>query len=140
MANGVVRGINKVIDVMNNLSFDIPDWVPGLGGQKFGFSIGHMSEVSLPRLAKGNVAYSETMAIFGEYAGASSNPEITAPQNVMAETFRNVLTDFDFSNNDGKPMRVQLIVGAKTFVDEVIDGINEKTRQTGKAQIKVAYE
>lgn len=33
MANGVVKGINKVISVMNNLSFDIPDWVPGMGGK-----------------------------------------------------------------------------------------------------------
>ncbi len=55
LANGVVRGINKVIDALNNLSFTIPDWVPEFGGRTFGFNIGKLGEVSLPRLSSGGV-------------------------------------------------------------------------------------
>lgn len=55
LANGVVWGMNKVIDALNNLSFTIPDWVPEFGGRTFGFSIGKLSEVNLPRLASGGV-------------------------------------------------------------------------------------
>lgn len=55
LANGVVRGMNRVIDALNNLSFTIPDWVPEFGGRTFGFSIGKLSEVNLPRLASGGV-------------------------------------------------------------------------------------
>lgn len=43
--------------------------------------------------AKGNVAYGPTVAEFGEYSGANSNPEITAPQNIMRETLFEALTD-----------------------------------------------
>lgn len=43
--------------------------------------------------AKGNVAYGPTFAEFGEYSGANSNPEITAPQNLMRETLFEALTD-----------------------------------------------
>lgn len=55
MANGAVGGVNKVIDVLNGLSFDIPDWVPEFGGKSFGFNIGKLSKVSLPRLESGGV-------------------------------------------------------------------------------------
>lgn len=55
LANGVVRGMNRVIDALNNLSFTIPDWVPEFGGRTFGFSIGKLGEVNLPRLASGGV-------------------------------------------------------------------------------------
>ena len=43
--------------------------------------------------AKGNVAYQPTQAMFGEYAGARSNPEITAPQNMIRETLFEALND-----------------------------------------------
>ena len=55
LANGVVRGMNRVIDALNNLSCTIPDWGPEVGGRTFGFSIGKLSEVNLPRLASGGV-------------------------------------------------------------------------------------
>ncbi len=71
LANGVVKGMNKVIKALNKLSFDIPDWVPELGGKKFGFDIGEISEVSIPRLAKGGVVTKSTLANIGE-AGAEA--------------------------------------------------------------------
>lgn len=55
LANGVVDGINMVIRAMNKLSFDIPDWVPELGGKTFGFNLNELGKVSLPRLANGAV-------------------------------------------------------------------------------------
>ncbi len=34
---------------------------------------------SIPKFADGGIAYGPTLGIFGEYAGASSNPEVVAP-------------------------------------------------------------
>lgn len=53
MANGVVKGINTVIRSLNRLKIDIPDWVPEFGGKKFGFNIGELGTVKIPRLAEG---------------------------------------------------------------------------------------
>lgn len=53
MANGIVRGINTVIRALNRLKIDIPDWVPEFGGKTFGFNIGELSEISIPRLEEG---------------------------------------------------------------------------------------
>lgn len=132
MANGVVNGVNLVIRTLNRLKFTIPDWVPGLGGKTFGFNLSEMNKITLPRLAKGNVAYDKTLAIFGEYAGASNNPEITTPQNIMRDTFEDVLSNY---GGNGQPVHVTIQYLGKEIFDDTIDYINSKTRRTGKNTI-----
>lgn len=54
MIKGVVKGINAVINCLNKLSFDIPDWLPEpFGGKKFGFDIPKVKAPQIPLLAKG---------------------------------------------------------------------------------------
>lgn len=48
----VEKALNWIISQMNKLSWKVPDWVPAIGGKKFGFNI---STVSIPRLAKGGI-------------------------------------------------------------------------------------
>lgn len=66
MANAVVNGVNTVIKALNSLKFKVPDWVPELGGKEFGFDIPTLSQVSLPRLAKGGIVDGATPLIAGE--------------------------------------------------------------------------
>lgn len=66
MANGVINGINGMIRALNNLSFDVPDWVPEIGGKTFGFNISTIGNISIPRLAKGGVVDQATIAMVGE--------------------------------------------------------------------------
>ena len=65
--NGIISiaegAVNFIIDSLNKLSFDIPDWVPEFGGETFGFDI---EKVKLPRLAKGGIVSSPTIALIGE--------------------------------------------------------------------------
>lgn len=37
--NLIIGGINALIDGANRIKFDVPDWVPGLGGKTWGFNI-----------------------------------------------------------------------------------------------------
>ena len=55
MANSVIKGINTMIKALNNLSFEVPDWVPGIGGKTFGFNIPTLGTISIPRLAHGGI-------------------------------------------------------------------------------------
>lgn len=71
MVNGVVNGINTMIDALNSLSFDIPDWVPGFGGKSFHLNISHIGTVSLPRLAGGGMVEAGQLFIANE-----SGPEM----------------------------------------------------------------
>lgn len=66
MANAVIKGINSMIKALNNLSFDVPDWVPEIGGKTFGFNIQTISTISIPRLATGGVVDQATVAMIGE--------------------------------------------------------------------------
>lgn len=66
MANGVIKGINGMINALNKLSFDVPDWVPEIGGETFGFNIPTISPISIPRLATGGVVDQATVAMIGE--------------------------------------------------------------------------
>ena len=61
MVNGVIRALNGMIRGVNRLKFDVPDWVPGLGGKKFGFNLPR-----IPQLAKGAVVSQPTLAMIGE--------------------------------------------------------------------------
>lgn len=50
-------------------------------------SSGLIRHPDVPEFASGSVVRKPTLAMVGEYAGASNNPEIVAPQSMMAETF-----------------------------------------------------
>lgn len=61
MINGVIRALNGMIGGLNKLKFDVPDWVPGLGGKKFGFNL-----QKIPYLARGAIIEQPTLAMIGE--------------------------------------------------------------------------
>lgn len=59
--NYLIKGINALIRGVNKIKFDVPDWVPVIGGQRWGFNL-----PSIPELAKGGVISQPTQAIIGE--------------------------------------------------------------------------
>ena len=85
MINWVVKGLNKI-------SFDVPDWVPGIGGKKFGFNIpeAKFKRVSIPRLAQGAVIppNREFMAVLGDQKHGTN---IEAPLETIKQALAEVL-------------------------------------------------
>lgn len=55
LVSGVVKGLNYLIRALNKLSFDIPSWVPALGGKHFGLNIKEITAPKIPLLATGAV-------------------------------------------------------------------------------------
>lgn len=83
--NGFISAINFAIGIINA--------IPGVNIRK-------LSSLSVPQLAKGGVIDRPTFAQLGEYRGARTNPEIATPQNIMRETFEDVLnSQFESSFN-----------------------------------------
>lgn len=72
IVNGIIKGLNKI---------HLPNWeiLGSLAGKGINIPL-------IPRLAKGGVLTSPTLAMMGEYAGAYQNPEIVTPQNILKET------------------------------------------------------
>lgn len=82
MANGVIKCINFLIKGLNKISFDVPDWVPVIGGKKFGFNIKQISEISIPRFATGGFPEDGLfMANHGELVGKFSNGKTAVANN-----------------------------------------------------------
>lgn len=48
--NLIIGGVNSLIKGMNKIKFDVPDWVPGIGGKTLGFNI-----KEIPKLASGGI-------------------------------------------------------------------------------------
>ena len=55
MVNGIIDALNNMIKAINGLHFDLPDWVPLVGGKSLGFTIPTLNKVTVPRLASGAV-------------------------------------------------------------------------------------
>lgn len=57
--NAVISLVNSAINAINNISVDVPDWVPFVGGTHFGFDL-----PTIPMLASGG--FTEGLSIAGE--------------------------------------------------------------------------
>lgn len=66
--NLIIQGVNWMISKLNTISFETPDWVPGIGGKSFGINIPAINEISIPRLAQGAVIppNREFLAVLGD--------------------------------------------------------------------------
>lgn len=129
MISGICEGINTVIRALNGLKFDIPDWVPLLGGKSFGVNLKTITAPKIPMLANGGVITQPTLAMMGEYAGAGNNPEIVAPQSVIADTVASVMEDVIQSNLAG----FEAVVAVLKDILEAVLGIEIGDEVIGQA-------
>ena len=120
--------INEMFRTLRNIS------VMGISPFK---NLGSLSVPQIPKLKTGNVATEPLIAQFGEYPGAKQNPEITSPVNLMKDSFRAVLSEFDF-NSGTSFEKLCINVAGKNFYDDAIDYINDKTERNGVSVIKEA--
>ena len=86
IARAFVEVVNWIVRAINKIHVEIPDWVPFVGGKSIGFNLREVQYTGIPYMANGGVVSSPTLAMIGEYAGASQNPEIITPQNILRET------------------------------------------------------
>ena len=91
--NQVIDMINGMICCINAISVDIPDWVPGVGGQHFGLSI-----PEIPHLAKGAVIRpnSEFLAVLGDQ---KSGLNIETPLDTMIQAFKTALNEGNYGGS-----------------------------------------
>lgn len=85
--NLIISGLNFFIRQLNKINFSIPEWVPAVGGKKFGFNIQPISSIPIPRLAQGAVIppNREFMAVLGDQ---SSGNNLEAPEGLIRKIVR----------------------------------------------------
>ena len=110
MVNTVIRAVNWCISALNRISFDIPSWVPGIGGKSFGVNISKISEVSW--LYEGGIIENPTLLNGGigvgdAYKGMGSNAEAVIPLDSMYANLRNIVRE---ESNNKQPIYVMVNV------------------------------
>jgi hypothetical protein len=116
---GVYKAIfNGIATLWNNtigkLSFEVPKWVPGLGGK--GFDV-----PNIPMLAAGGIVTSPTLAMIGEGNG----PEAVIPLSRMGE--------FGIGGGGGVTINVN---GGDP--NAVVQALRTYMRQNGSVPIKIS--
>lgn len=124
MANGVVDSINMVIRALNKLSFDVPDWVPLIGGESWGFNLTELEHVKLPRLATGGITMGPTRALIGE-----AGREAVLPLENNTE-WMDELAD-RIGNGARGPVTVVLEMDGKEFARAQVPYINAENSRIG---------
>lgn len=128
----VVVGINTVIKALNSISFDVPDWVPLVGGKHFGINLSPLTapklpKLSIPRLATGAVIppNREFLAVLGDQ---SRGTNIEAPLETIKQAFREALAE---SGGSGRQMNVVLQVGRRELARTVVELSREEQQRVG---------
>ena len=142
LIKGAVSGVNSVIKCLNKLSFDIPDWVPGFGGKKFGFDIPRVSAPQIPYLASGgfpkvgqlfvaNEKGPEMLGRMGNRNVVANNNQIVSGiaagvQSAVASAFADVVMAFGGDTSSSPTVEVTIVCDSETLYQTVKKG-KEKT-------------
>lgn len=85
LLNGIVDGLNYLLSGLNKIKFDVPDWVPLIGGKKFGFNIPKIGKI--PYLATGAVIppNKKFTAVLGDQKNGKN---LEAPEDLIRKIVR----------------------------------------------------
>lgn len=128
MIQAIVNALNRVISAVGSLSFDVPDWVPGIGGSTFGFQLSAITAPQIPYLAQGAVIppNREFLAVLGDQ---SSGTNIEAPLSTIQEAVAAVMQDMQ----DGELVAMERMTDVLRQILEAVYGIRVGDEVIGRA-------
>ena len=126
--NFIINGINLLISALNTIHFEVPDWVPLIGGSSFGISIPLVSNVALPRLAQGAVIppNREFLAVLGDQ---KSGTNIETPLATMVQAFKQAMNET--GGMGGRQITIVMQLDHRELGRAVYNLNNEETQRVG---------
>ena len=147
MLDGLESGINWIVRKINGLSFDVPDWVPVIGGDHFGFDLPEVGFGSIPYLAEGGYVKPNTpqLAMIGDN---KHQGEVVAPEDKLlemaqkaadmassAELLAEAISILKQILRILETLDLDIQLDGKSLKKYVVDKINEHTKATGTCEI-----
>ena len=122
--NLIIDALNAFVSGINKIKFDVPGWVPGIGGKQWGFNI-----PKIPKLAQGAVIppNREFMAILGDNKREN---EIVSPVSTMKQAFTEAMLELG-GNFGGGNTEVVLEIDGREFGRAVVEQGNRENRRIG---------
>ncbi|RKI46507.1 hypothetical protein D7V67_13415, partial [Clostridium paraputrificum] len=132
LINGMISAINVAIRGINKLSWEVPSWVPIIGGETWGFDIPQLGKV--PYLAKGGIVDSATLAVIGERGKEAVMPleNNTGWISLLADKLASRMPQGGNSSYPNGPLSIILEISGTELGRVVIDNMNKLFRQEGK--------
>lgn len=127
LIDSIETAINSLIGAVNKLSFTVPDWVPGIGGSKFGFSLKKVNFSSIPYLASGAVIppNNEFLAVLGDQKHGTN---IEAPLDTIKQALAEVLAQTGSQGGD-----IVINIDGREVFRAVRKQAREYTNRTGES-------
>lgn len=147
LITGVQSGINAIVRSVNKLSFKVPNWVPGIGGEDFGFHLPEADFSKIPYLAQGGYVKPNTpqLAMIGDNRHQG---EVVAPEDKLldmaqkaaamassAELLAEAISILKQILKVLETLDLDIQLDGKSLKKYVVDKINEHTKQAGKCEI-----
>lgn len=145
MLDGVESSINWIADRVNTLSFDVPDWVPGIGGSHFGFDLPGVDFGRVPYLAQGGYVKANTpqLAMIGDNRHQG---EVVAPEDKLKAMALEAAQLSDNGSDEVVALLKEILKAIKRIDPDIqldgmslkkyiVDKINKNTKATGKCEI-----
>ena len=131
MISAVVGGVNAVISALNTLHFDVPDWVPLIGGNSWGFNIPTFTAPQIPKLAAGAVIppNREFLAVLGDQ---KSGNNIEAPESLLRQIVREELA----GSNGGQEITIHFDGTMAQLVRQLKPYLDAENRRRGVQLVK----
>ena len=132
LINGMISAINVAIRGINKLSWEVPSWVPIIGGETWGFDIPQLGKV--PYLAKGGIVDSATLAVIGEAGKEAVMPleNNTGWISLLADKLASRMPQGGNTSYPSGPSSIILEISGTELGRVVIDNMNKLFRQEGK--------
>lgn len=134
--NGIVsiaeNAVNYIVRALNRVSFDVPDWIPEIGGKTFGFQL---QEVRLPRLASGTVVpprAGEFAAILGDN---KKETEVVSPLSTMKQALKEALQEA--GGLGGGDIVGYIYLDGKEMGASTVKFVRQEKKRTGKNPVLV---
>ena len=130
LVNGVTNAINGVINALNHLSFTIPSWVPGYGGNSLGFNMTPITAPHIPYLATGAVIPPNApfTAVLGDQRNGNN---IEAPEALL----RQIVSEESGGNGN---YRFTAQINRRTLFDELISEARLRQTTSGRNPFEMA--
>lgn len=134
LLGAVEKCVNFIIKGLNKLSWEVPDWVPVIGGKRFGFNIKEVGPWEVPYLATGAVIPPNApfTAVLGDQRNGKN---LEAPEGLIRKIIREEMGGQQGFNGT---IRVPVVLDGRTITEVVIDRAMLMRAQSGKNPFALA--
>lgn len=124
---GIADGIQLIINGLNKIKVEIPDWVPGVGGKEFGIHLGDVEFEKIPPLATGTVIpanYGNFLAMLGDN---KRETEVVSPLSTIEQAVRNAMA----GTNKEQTIHVHVMLDGREIGRVAVKAVDDNNRRKG---------